>query len=236
MRSLLLTALALSLMSPPGGAAQDEATANWPQWRGPEGTGVRSRRRPAGRMERDSQRGLENGDTGPRAQQSDRVGRSRLPSHGDRYRRRRRSIRAPAAPRQAWTAPSRARARECARVHRAGAGYGLWRDRLAAHRERSSAGRRHPSGRKLGQHVRRHRRRAADRVVRIGGPLQLLPRGKAGMVDRSRRHDDAQRFRRGELAGNPRRSRRGDLGSRRRLVHRRARQAERRGAVAARSG
>ena len=40
MRSLLLTALALSLMSPPGGAAQDEATANWPQWRGPEGTGV----------------------------------------------------------------------------------------------------------------------------------------------------------------------------------------------------
>ena len=40
MRSLLLTALALSLMSPPSETAQEEAAENWPQWRGPDGTGV----------------------------------------------------------------------------------------------------------------------------------------------------------------------------------------------------
>ncbi len=40
MRSLLLAALGLSLISAPSEAAPDEATANWPQWRGPGGTGV----------------------------------------------------------------------------------------------------------------------------------------------------------------------------------------------------
>ena len=99
--------------------------------------------------------------------------------------------------------------------------------RLGTRRPRGHAARGLPPGvGHVGFAVDRHRRHARDRVVRVARHLRVRHEGHAGLAEGSRRQDDAQPVRRGQLSRAARQHARRRLGSPGRVVHRRARQAD----------
>ena len=80
--------------------------------------------------------------------------------------------------------------------------------------------------------VRVHRRRARLRLLRLVRALRLRHERQAALGEGPRRQEDAQRVRRGADARAPRQPDRRPVGSPGPVVHHRARQADRQGAVA----
>ena len=90
--------------------------------------------------------------------------------------------------------------------------------------------------RHVGIGVGRDRRRAHHRVVRVARILRLRHERQARLAEGSRRQADAHAVRRGQHAGALRQSPRRRLGSPGPVVHRRARQADRRRNCGERTG
>ena len=155
-------------------------------------TGVSRVGHSADRVERDQERPLEDRDPRPRLGVAGGLGRSGL-----------RPDRGPAAARSAIACPARRAARRG--VHRFVVmainrkdGKVVWEQHA---REAAAARGVAPGQRHLGLALRRHRRRARDRVVRVAGHLRLRHERQAGLGEGSRRQEDAQRVRRGIDAG-----------------------------------
>ena len=211
--------LLLGLVVASTGAALSAADGDkfWPQWRGPDGTGRVAAGETAARVERNEEHPLEEGDPRTRRRHAGHLGRPRssvstaVPVGVDRSRSARRA-------RQSSRHPQ---------VRRHGARPQGRPRRLGARRPRGHAARGHPPGMgHLGVALDRHRRHARHRVVRVARHLRLRHEGHAGLAEGSRRQDDAQPVRRGQLAGAARQHARRRLGSPGRVVHRRARQAD----------
>ena len=186
----------------------------------------RGERQPAGRVERDEERPLEGRDSRPRIVVADRLGRSSVRPHRSagwcRYRRKPHAARRHPAARAASVPGDGHRP-----PHR--------QDGVGTDGQRSGSARVvAPRQRHLGIGVGDHRRRARHRLVRLVRLLRLRHERDARLAEGSRRQADAQRVRRGLDAGAPRQSPGRRLGSFRagRVVHHRARQAHRPGAVA----
>ena len=210
--------LLLGLVVASTGAALSAADGDkfWPQWRGPEGTGVSRVAKPP----------LEWTETKNIRWKKEIPGRgagtpviwgnlvfvsTAVPVGRERDRSARRARQGPRHP----------------QVRRHGARPQGRPGRLGARRPRGHAARSLPPGvGHLGLAFDRHRRHPCHRLVRVARHLRLRHEGHAGLAEGSRRQDDAQPVRRGKLSRAARQHARRRLGSPGRVVHRRARQAD----------